>query len=116
MQYLINHTNHNVMKTNFRREVFYRAYRLTLTGISFADALKKSWSIYRLTKEMKSSIVEFRFKKVDGTIRQAYGTLMDKVINPLIKGTGKRHSPTLITYFDTQKQEFRCFKEENIIL
>ena len=103
------------MQTNFRSEVFKRAYRLTLTGISFSEALKKSWAIYRLTKEMKSKVVEFRFKKVSGEIRQAFGTLIKEVIEPLIKGTDKKHSPTLITYFDTQKQEFRCFKEENLI-
>jgi hypothetical protein len=103
------------MKTSFRSEVFYRAYRLTLTGIAFNEALKRAWVIYRLQKEMKSSVVEFRFKKVDGSIRQAFGTLIASVIDPLIKGTGKKHSPTLITYFDCQKQEFRCFKEENLI-
>lgn len=113
---LIATNNNNHMKTNFRTEVFLRAYRLTLTGRSFSESLKQSWAIYRLQKQMKQTVVEFRFRKVDGSIRQAYGTLMEKVINPLIKGTGKKHSPALVTYFDTQKQEFRCFKEENLIL
>ena len=104
------------MKTSFRTEVFQRAYRLTLTGKSFSESLKQSWAIYRLQKQMRTTIVEFRFRKVDGTLRQAYGTLMEKVINPLIKGTGHKHSPTLVTYYDTQKAEFRCFKEENLII
>lgn len=65
---------------------------------------------------MRTSIVEFRFRKVDGSLRQAYGTLIKEVIDPLIKGVAKKHSPTLITYYDTQKGEFRCFKEENLIL
>lgn len=102
--------------TNFRSEVFYRAYRLTLTGKTFSEALTQSWAIYRLQKQMKTEVVEFRFTKVDGSIRQAFGTLMDKVITPLIKGAGRKHSPSLVTYFDTQKQDFRCFREENLIL
>ena len=104
------------MNASFRTEVFLRAYRLTLTGRTFSESLKQSWAIYRLQKQMKTGIVEFRFRKVDGTLRQAFGTLMENVINPLIKGTGKKHSPTLVTYYDTQKAEFRCFKEENLIL
>lgn len=103
------------MTNNFRTEVFRRAYRLTLTGINFSEALKKSWAIYRLQKQMRSSVVEFRFRKVDGSIRQAFGTLIASVIDPLIKGVGK-NSPTLVTYFDCQKQDFRCFREENLIM
>lgn len=104
------------MNSSFRTEVFLRAYRLTLTGKTFSESLKQSWAIYRLQKQMRTSIVEFRSRKVDGTLRQAFGTLMENVINPLIKGAGKKHSPTLVTYYDTQKAEFRCFKEENLIL
>lgn len=101
--------------SNFRTEVFLRAYRLTLTGKSFSQALKHSWAIYRLQKEMRGSVVEFRFRKISGEIRIAYGTLIKSVIDPLIKGSGRK-SESLVTYFDCQKQEFRCFKEENLIL
>jgi hypothetical protein len=104
------------MTNNFRTEVFRRAYRLTLTGINFSEALTKSWAIYRLQKNMRSSVVEFRFRKISGEIRIAYGTLIKSVIDPLIKGVGKKNSPTLVTYFDCQKQGFRCFKEENLII
>lgn len=105
------------MNTTFRSEVFHRAYRLILTGISFSQALVKSWAIYRLQKQMRSSVVEFRYKKVsDNSVRQAFGTLIASVIDPLIKGTEKKHNPTLVTYFDNQKQEFRSFREENLII
>lgn len=104
-----------VVMNNFRSEVFHRAYRLTLTGRTFSESLKQAWAIYRLQKSMKSSVVEFRFRKVDGSIRQAFGTLIANVIDPLIKGTGRK-SENLVTYFDCQKQEFRRFKEENLIL
>ena len=65
---------------------------------------------------MRGSVVEFRFRKISGDLRQAYGTLVASVIDPLIKGTEKKNNPTLITYYDLQKQAFRCFKEENLIL
>ncbi|MCK9629371.1 MAG: SH3 beta-barrel fold-containing protein [Bacteroidales bacterium] len=104
------------MTNNFRTEVFRRAYRLTLTGINFSQALTKSWAIYRLQKQMRSSVVEFRFRKISGEIRIAYGTLIKSVIDPLIKGVKESKNETLVTYFDTQKQQFRSFREENLIL
>ena len=110
-----NTLNTVTMNASFRTEVFLRAYRLTLTGKTFSESLKQSWAIYRLQKQMRTSIVEFRFRKISGEIRLAYGTLIDTVINPLIKGTKKHTDNTLITYFDYEKQAFRCFKEANYL-
>lgn len=67
-----------------------------------------------LCAEMRIRIVEFRFRKIDGTIRLAKGTLKADMI-PQIKGGGKPLPDTLQLYYDTEKESFRSFRKENLI-
>jgi len=83
-------------------------------GYNKSEALITAWANYKLHKAMQLGIVKFYFRKVDGTIREAYGTLKSDMM-PAIKGTGRKANETLQTYFDTEKQEFRCFKKANLI-
>ena len=84
-------------------------------GITLAEALKKAWQVFKLKAQMMKGIVRFYFRKVDGTIREAYGTLRADLM-PEIKGEdNRRKNDTVQTYFDTEKQEFRCFKLANIV-
>ena len=65
----------------------------------------------------KGEIVEFDYlKKSTNTIRHAVGCLYGSLIEPKIKGTGVHNSIYgNITYFDLQKNQFRCFSAETII-
>lgn len=64
---------------------------------------------------MRTRIVKFWFTKIDGTLREAYGTLADNV-TPAINGNESRHkSDTVQTYYDTEKQEWQCFKKANLV-
>ncbi len=56
---------------------------------------------------------EFYFQKVDGSLREAYGTLMSDRI-PETKGE-KKTNDTCQVYFDTEKDEWRCFKKANLV-
>jgi hypothetical protein len=67
-----------------------------------------------LCAEMRVRIVEFRFKKVDGTIRVAKGTLKADML-PQTKGGEKPLPDTLQLYYDTEKESFRSFRKENLI-
>lgn len=49
------------------------------TGESFSECLKKAWANFRLVQKMQSTIVRFYFKKVDGSVREAWGTLSSKI-------------------------------------
>lgn len=74
--------------------------------LSMSEALKTAWMNIKLKAAMKERIVKFYFQKVDGSIREAYGTLKDSML-PDSKGTDSRkratpYKPTLIR------------KEENI--
>lgn len=85
-----------------------------ITGRPMAECENQAMQIAECVKAMKTRIVEFYFVKKDGTIRQAFGTLQDDVILPLIKDTSNRTpNPELVTYFDTVKQQFRSFRKEN---
>ena len=85
-----------------------------ITGRPMAECENTAQQIAECVKQMKTRIVEFFFMKKDGTIRQAFGTLQDEIILPLIKDTSNREpNPELVTYYDTVKQQFRSFRKEN---
>lgn len=82
-------------------------------GFNMSDALKVAWANVKLRAKLFTGIVEFRFKKVNGDIRQAFGTLKGDIV-PSIIGA-RRASDKVQTYFDTEKREWRCFKKCNLI-
>lgn len=82
-------------------------------GYSMSEALKTAWANFKLKKEMSKRIVKFYYQKVDGSIREAFGTLQEKLL-PQTKGTGRKANDTLFTYFDSEKQDWRCFKRANL--
>ncbi|MFI3331826.1 MAG: SH3 beta-barrel fold-containing protein [Rikenellaceae bacterium] len=98
---------------NFRTKVFRRAHKLAqTTNETFAVCLAKAWAIYRLTRKMAQKVVKFSYKKVDGTLRTAKGTLRN--ITHLVKGNGS-DTPSTLRYFDVEAQAFRSFRIENLI-
>ena len=77
-------------------------------GFTMAEALKVAWLNAKVTKAMRTGIVQFFFMKVDGTLRQAFGTL-DPHRLPETQGSGRRPADTVQVYYDTEKQEYRSF-------
>ena len=77
-------------------------------GLTMSEAMKKAWMNLKLKAQMKKRIVKFYFQKVDGSIREAYGTLQENLLPPT-KGTSRQ------TYFDTEKQAYRCYKKANLV-
>ena len=85
-----------------------------ITGRPLDDCMAQARRIALCVAAMKTRIVEFYYKKKDGTLRQAFGTLQDNVILPLLKdATNREPNPELVTYFDTVKQQWRSFRKEN---
>lgn len=82
-------------------------------GYKLSEALKCAWLNIKLKAEMKKRIVKFYFQKIDGSLREAYGTMNPDII-PAPTGT-RKPADTVQTYFDTEKQEYRCFKKANLI-
>ncbi len=104
------------MKTReFLSEVMQLAWQFVKrNGYSMSEALKVAWSNLRLKKAMSKKIVKFYFQKVDGSIREAFGTLSDNIV-PATSGENRKRNDTVQTYFDTERQEWRCFKKANLL-
>lgn len=104
------------MKNSDLRTIMTMAWQFVKrNGINLSEALKKAWQVFKLKVAMAVRIVKFYFQKVDGSIREAYGTLRSDLI-PEVKGDDKRKkNDTVQVYFDTEKGEFRCFKVANLV-
>lgn len=83
-------------------------------GFTMAEALKVAWLNAKLTKAMRGGIIQFFYQKIDGTLRQAFGTL-DPHRLPETQGKGRKANETVQVYFDTDKQEYRSFKKCNLV-
>lgn len=97
-----------------KSQLFKIAHAIKSNYTSFSEALKHAWKVIKLKIQLKRGEVSFKFKKVDGTIRTALGTLNLTVE----KGEGnKTKAPNYgqIAYFDLQKGQYRSFKAENLI-
>lgn len=76
----------------------------------------KAWELYRLAKAMREGVVNFLYRKADGTIRKAVGTLMNLPVGSTLGGKRvTKPSYKTMAYFDIEKASFRCFKIENLI-
>jgi len=107
------------MSTNLKnqmKEVMNLAWQMVKrNGFSMSEALKTAWVNVKLKAQMKSKIVRFYFQKVDGSIREAYGTLSENIM-PATKGEDMRKkNDTVQTYYDTERCEFRCYKKANLL-
>lgn len=83
-------------------------------GYTFSEALKKAWLNIKLKAAMRQKIVKFYYQKVDGSIREAFGTLKESLL-PMTQGTEKKANSTLFTYFDSERESWRSFKRANIL-
>lgn len=102
-----------IMKTseNFRKRVMKYAWQLwRTTGQMWRICMIKAWQLYRLAKTMKGGVRTFYYQKTDGTIRRAVGTLREHNTRRATKPSYKT-----MTYFDIEKNAYRCFRLENFI-
>lgn len=84
-------------------------------GLSMSEALKRAWANMKLKIKMKTGIVKFYFQKVDGSAREAWGTLSEKIV-PETKGNDTRKkNETIQIFYDTEKSEWRSFKKANLL-
>lgn len=104
-------------KSNFRARVMKYAWQLwRATKQSRQLCMIKAWQIYKLAKAMREGVVTFYYTKTDGTIRKASGTLKNLPSGATFGGKRlTKPSYKTLTYFDIEKNAFRCFRIENLI-
>ena len=89
---------------SFLHEVMSLAWQFVRkNGYSMSEALKCAWANLKLKAALKVKIVEFYFKKTDGTLRQAFGTLKENLIGET-KGTGRKPNDNLQVYWTQRKK------------
>jgi hypothetical protein len=105
------------MKTKaFLHDVMTLAWQFVKrNGFTMSEALKVAWANMKLKLAMAIRIVKFYFQKVDGSIREAYGTLNTNVIPATTGNDNRKKNDTVQTYYDTERQEWRCFKKANLL-
>lgn len=83
-------------------------------GYTLSEALKCAWANIKLKAAMKKGIVQFFFQKVDGSMRQAFGTLKSELMGAT-QGTGRKTNDNVQVYWDSEKSEYRSFKKCNLV-
>lgn len=84
------------------------------TGLPLDEALSGAEST-KFRNLLKKNIVKFRYKKKDGSVRTALGTLKKDML-PKYK-TDKRpaYNPSRFVYWDTEQDQFRSFLRANFM-
>lgn len=104
------------MKKSDLRAIMQMAWQFVKrNGFTMAEALKAAWLNFKLKVAMAVRIVKFYFQKVDGSIREAYGTLSPAIMPATSGNDARKKNDTVQVYYDSERAEFRCFKKANLI-
>ena len=78
---------------------------------------KRAKDLSRLKKLLKTGVVEFSYKKKDGSVRKAKGTLKDELLPETDKDDERKKnlSKDCFYYYDLKRDDFRCFLKDNFI-
>ena len=78
---------------------------------------KRSKDLARLKRLLKNGVVEFSYKKKDGSLRKAKGTLKDELLPETDKDDERKRnlSKDCLYYFDLKKDDYRCFLRDNFV-
>lgn len=80
-----------------------------------SEALKQAWANIKLREQMAIGECKFYFKKVNGEIREAHGTLSTATI-PQTSDKSHKNNEAIQIYFDTDKMAWRSFKRANLVI
>lgn len=106
----------HIMKKADLRAIMQMAWQFVKrNGFTMSEALKAAWLNFKLRALMAARIVKFYFQKVDGSIREAYGTLNPSIMPEVSGNDNRRKNDTVQVYWDSEKDEFRCYKKANLI-
>ena len=78
---------------------------------------KRSKDLAKLKRLLKNGVVEFSYKKKDGSVRKAKGTLNDELLPETDRDDERKKnlSKECFYYFDLKRDDFRCFIRDNFL-
>lgn len=105
------------MKTTINNiALLNRATNMVLKSYDLPQSLQISALIEALQFKLMNGTAHFLYRKRDGSIREAFGTLLPKVVTNNINGYGiPRGYYNCQAYFDIELQDWRSFRYENLI-
>ena len=80
-------------------------------GFTMSEAMRVAWMQFKLRARMLKGTVEFFYKKVNGEVRHAFGTLLNVPVTKGVRGSVKGCQ----TYYDMEVQDWRCYRIENLL-
>lgn len=108
---------HLTMKAQINKSQLFKMAHTMLRkaeAANLSEALTKAWKALKLKAAMMAGNVAFAFRKLNGEIRQAVGTLVNVAYTA--KNTTRKAGPAdVICYFDVEKNAFRSFNAANLI-
>lgn len=106
-----------IMKTTINNlQLLNRATNMVVKGYDLNQSLQTSALIEALQFNLTNGTAHFIYRKTNGQLREAFGTLLERVVDRVINGRGyPRKLDGLQAYFDIEEQEWRSFKYENLI-
>lgn len=93
-----------------KRQVMQTAWAVAAHFATFAEALVYAWRVVKLRIALMVGAVGFQYRKVDGSVREATGTLRDV---PATKGGAPAKG--VFTYWDTVAGGWRSSRLEALI-
>jgi len=77
----------------------------------------KDKELSRLRKLLKAGVVEFTYKKKDGSLRKAKGTLKKSLLPELDNDeeNKRKTNDDCFVYYDLKRDDYRCFLKKNFI-
>lgn len=98
------------------RAIFVMAWQFVKTeGMTLSQALRTAWANFKLKAAMLVGEARFAFKKADGTIREALGTLVREAISYTPNGNGRPSPESVQRFWDVEKQAYRSFRKASLL-
>ncbi|WP_301856114.1 SH3 beta-barrel fold-containing protein [uncultured Duncaniella sp.] len=83
---------------------------------SFSEALRLAWKAVKIYAGMLVGEVKFTFRKANGEIREAVGTLCNIEYHPVGGGNTRKDRPAeTICFWDVEKHAFRSFNASTLV-
>jgi hypothetical protein len=93
-----------------KRSVMTLAWQVCSKFATFAEALAYAWAVCKLRMALMLGVVRFEFRKVDGSVRKAVGTL-----SGVPETKGSKAASGVFTFWDVEAEGWRSAQMHSLI-
>lgn len=104
-------------KENKLSTIMTTAWAFVKKGIfaTISEALKAAWAKFKLVSKLSKSVAHFTYRKANGELREAIGTLRDGNFQYSFKGKEVKEKLDVIKYYDLVSDAWRSFRIERLV-